>query len=124
MSRWADVPLCAPPTLTVQVQTEPAADTRDVGVQAGFPVMWRPIEAWPASYVAMWTARPSTYLSWAEWEELLSFAGWALELHAVPLLMSWQLRAVLRAWQGDLQSRFQGTGLRWPFSFLVYGLVF
>ena len=93
-------------------------------MQAGFTAFWRPIRAWPPSHVALWTAPSSEGLTHEEWEELLNLSGWVFELHSIPILMTQQLRAVLRAWQADLRWRLAGRRLRWPFSFLVYGLAF
>ena len=125
---WADVPLTAAPTLSIGVQTDEAsaqpAEHRSVGIQAGFSAFWRPIHAWPPSHVALWTAPSSEGLTSEEWEELLNLSGWVLEPHSIPILMTYQLRGVLKAWQADLRWRLAGRCLRWPFSFLVYGLVF
>ena len=133
MARWADVPLSAPPTLCAAVQTEAgdrehleraAPRQRSAGVQVGLSAFWKPVHAWPPSHVALWTAPSSDALSTGEWEELLNLSGWVFELHSIPLLMTYQIRVVLRAWQADLRWRLAGRPLRWPFSFLVYGLIF
>ena len=54
-----------------------------------------------------------------EWEELLNLPGWVLEVRSIPILMSQQLREVLRASHADLRWRLVGRRLRWPFSFRV-----
>ena len=118
---WVDVPLTAAPMLSIGVQTDEAsaqpAEHRSVGIQAGFSAFWRPIHAWPPSHVALRTAPSSEGLTSEEWEELLNLSGWVLELHSIPILMTHQ-----QGWQADLCWRLAGRRLRWPFSFLVYGL--